>query len=103
MKKWIKIALFLLPLLLFIGIVNWYVDSYALLRVTYDDIAAQMAAGKNVEGLEESDYIDRNLVAARLSSQEAAPTTTRASCGCTSRLISLLRAKRSNFRAFTFT
>ena len=50
-----KPALFLLPLLLFIGWVNWYVDSYALLRVTYDDIAAQMAAGKNGEGLEDSD------------------------------------------------
>ena len=70
MKKWYRPALFLLPVLLFIGIVNWHVDSYALLRVTYDDIAAQMAAGKNVEGLEESDYNDRNLVAARLSSQE---------------------------------
>lgn len=46
MKKWLKAALFLLPLLLFIGWVNWYVDSYALLRVTYDDIAAQMEAGK---------------------------------------------------------
>ena len=70
MKKWYRPAFFLLPVLLFIGIVNWYVDSYALLRVTYDDIAAQMAAGKNVEGLEESDYNDRNLVAARLSSRE---------------------------------
>ena len=70
MKKWYRPALFLLPVLLFIGIVNWYVDSYALLRVTYDDIAVQMAAGKNVEGLEESDYNDRNLVAARLSRQE---------------------------------
>ena len=70
MKKWYKPVLFLLPVLVFIGIVNWYVDSYALLRVTYDDIAAQMAAGRNVEGLEESDYNDRNLVAARLSSQE---------------------------------
>ena len=73
MKKWLKAALFLLPLLLFIGFVNWYVDSYALLRVTYDEIAAQMAAGKNVEGLEESDYNDRNLLAARISGMEAAP------------------------------
>ena len=70
MKKLYKSVLFLFPVLLFIGIVNWYVDSYALLRVTYDDIAAQMAAGRNVEGLEESDYNDRNLVAARLSSRE---------------------------------
>ena len=54
MKKWLKAALFLLPLLIFIGWVNWYVDSYALLRVTYDDVAAQMAAGKHVGGLEDS-------------------------------------------------
>lgn len=68
-----KPALFLLPLLLFIGWVNWYVDSYALLRVTYDDIAAQMAAGKNVEGLEDSDYNDRNLLAARIKGMEEPP------------------------------
>lgn len=73
MKKWLKAALFLLPLLIFTGWVNWHVDSYALLRVTYDEIAAQMAAGKNVEGLEESDYNDRNLLAARLTGMEEAP------------------------------
>ncbi len=68
--KWTRPGLFLLPVLLFIGIVNWYVDSYALLRVTYDGIAAQMAEGKNVEGLEESDYNDRNLLLARLSNRK---------------------------------
>ncbi len=73
MKKWLKAALFLLPLLLFIGIINWYVDSYALLRVTYDDIAAQMAAGRHVEGLEDSDYNDRNLLAARIKAMDEAP------------------------------
>lgn len=73
MKKWLRAVLFVIPLLLFIGWVNWYVDSYALLRVTYDEIAAQMAAGKNVEGLEESDYNDRNLLAARLQGMEEAP------------------------------
>ena len=72
-KKWLKAVLFLLPLFIFIGWVNWYVDSYALLRVTYDDIAAQMAAGKHVEGLEDSDYNDRNLLAARLKDMEEAP------------------------------
>ncbi len=71
--KFITIVIFMLPLLLLVGAVNWYVDSYALLRVTYDDIAAQMAAGKHVEGLEESDYNDRNLLAARLSGMEEAP------------------------------
>lgn len=72
-KKWLKAALFLLPLLIFIGGVNWYVDSYALLRVTYDDIAAQMAAGKHVEGLEDSDYNDRNLLAARIKGMNEPP------------------------------
>lgn len=72
-KKWLRAVLFVLPLLIFIGFVNWYVDSYALLRVTYDEIAAQMAAGKNVEGLEDSDYNDRNLLAARISGMEEPP------------------------------
>lgn len=72
-KKWLKAAFFLLPLLLFIGWVNWHVDSYALLRVTYDDIAAQMAAGRHVEGLEDSDYNDRNLLAARIKAMDEAP------------------------------
>lgn len=72
-KKWLKAALFLLPLLIFTGWANWYVDSYALLRVTYDEIAAQMEAGKNVEGLEDSDYNDRNLLAARITGMEKAP------------------------------
>ena len=44
MKKWCRAVLFLLPLFIFTGWVNWYVDSYAILRVTYDDIAAQMEA-----------------------------------------------------------
>ena len=38
MKKWCKAILFLLPVILFVGAVNWYVDSYAILRVTYDQI-----------------------------------------------------------------
>ena len=65
--------MFLLPLILLVGFVNWYVDSYALLRVTYDDIAAQMAAGKSVEGLEESGYNDRKLLAARIAGMSEAP------------------------------
>ena len=72
-KKWFKAALFLLPIFIFIGTVNWYVDSYALLRVTYDDIAARMAEGKHVEGLEDSDYNDRNLLSARISGMDQAP------------------------------
>lgn len=73
MKKWCKAVLFLLPLLLFIGAVNWYVDSYAYLRVTYDEIADKMTnMSQNVVGLEESDYNDRNLVLACLNAQKEA-------------------------------
>lgn len=73
MKKWCKAALFLLPLLLFVGVVNWYVDSYAYLCVTYDEIADKMTnMSQNVVGLEESDYNDRNLVLACLNAQKEA-------------------------------
>lgn len=73
MKKWCKAALFLLPLLLLVAGVNWYVDSYAYLRVTYDGIAEKMTdMSQNVVGLEESDYNDRNLVLACLRAQKEA-------------------------------
>ncbi len=72
MKKWCKAILFLLPVILFVGAVNWYVDSYAMLRVTYDQIGEQMAVyGRNVEGLEESDFNDRSLLLACMKQQEA--------------------------------
>lgn len=71
--KWCKAALFLLPLLLMVAAVNWYVDSYAVLRVTYDEIADKMTnMSQNVVGLEESDYNDRNLVLACLNGQKEA-------------------------------
>ncbi len=38
MKKWGKAILFLLPVLFLVAAVNWYVDSYAMLRITYDQI-----------------------------------------------------------------
>lgn len=73
MKKWCKAALFLLPLFLLVAVVNWYVDSYAYLRVTYDEIADKMThMSQNVVGLEESDYNDRNLTLACLNAQEDA-------------------------------
>lgn len=73
MKKWCKAVLFLLPLFLMVAAVNWYVDSYAYLRVTYDDIVGHMMDGsKNVVGLEESGYNDRSLLLACLSGQEDA-------------------------------
>lgn len=72
MKKWCKAILFLLPVILFVGAVNWYVDSYAMLRVTYDQIGEQMAVyGRNVEGLEESDFNDRSLLLACMKQQDA--------------------------------
>lgn len=73
MKKWFKAVLFLLPLLLMVAAVNWYVDSYAYLRVTYDEIAGHMIEEKqNVVGLEESNYNDRSLLLACLNGQEEA-------------------------------
>lgn len=73
MKKWLKAALFLLPLLCMVAAVNWYVDSYACLRITYDQIGEQMAVNEmNVAGLEESDFNDRKLLLACLTRQKEA-------------------------------
>lgn len=73
MKKWCKAVLFLLPLLLMVAAVNWYVDSYAYLRITYDEIGGHMIEeAQNVVGLEESNYNDRSLLLACLNRQEDA-------------------------------
>lgn len=70
MKKWIKAVCFVLPLLLLVAAVNWYVDSYAYLRVTYEQISEQMTEEQNnVVGLEESNFNDRNLLLACLKEQ----------------------------------
>ena len=70
MKKWCKAVLFILPLLFMVAAVNWYVDSYAYLRITYDQIGEQMAVNSmNVLGLEESDFNDRNLLLACMKEQ----------------------------------
>lgn len=70
MKKWCKAILFILPLLFMVAAVNWYVDSYAYLRTTYDQIGEQMAVNSmNVLGLEESDFNDRNLLLACMKKQ----------------------------------
>lgn len=70
MKKWCKAVLFILPLLFMVAAVNWYVDSYAYLRITYDQIGEQMAVNSmNVLGLEESDFNDRNLLLACMKKQ----------------------------------
>lgn len=54
-----------------VAVVNWYVDSYAYLRVTYDQIAGQMVEkSMNVSGLEESDFNDRKLLLACLTKQK---------------------------------
>ncbi|MCM1297244.1 MAG: hypothetical protein NC311_17020 [Muribaculaceae bacterium] len=69
-KKWCKAVLFLLPLLCMVAAVNWYVDSYAYLRVTYDQIGGRMAwESLNVEGLQESDFNDRKLLLAYIGQQ----------------------------------
>ena len=73
MKKWCKACLFILPLICMVAVVNWYVDSYAYLRVTYDRIGGQMAEkSMNVAGLEESDFNDRKLLLACLTKQKEA-------------------------------
>lgn len=73
MKKWCKALLFVCPLLLMVAAVNWYVDSYAYLRITYDKIAAHMIdGGENVVGLEESGFDDRSLLLACLKQQKEA-------------------------------
>ncbi|MDE6882597.1 MAG: hypothetical protein K2P48_05715 [Lachnospiraceae bacterium] len=71
MKKWCKALLFIVPLLCMAAAVNWYVDSYACLRITYDQISEQMAVNSmNVAGLEESGFNDRNLLLACLKQQK---------------------------------
>lgn len=71
MKRWCKAVLFVLPLLCMVAAVNWYVDSYAYLRVTYDQIGMQMTdASMNVTGLMESDFNDRKLLLANLKRQK---------------------------------
>lgn len=73
MKKWCKALLFICPLLLMVAAVNWYVDSYACLRTTYDIIGTHMIdGGENVVGLEESGFDDRSLLLACLKQQKEA-------------------------------
>ena len=72
MKKWCKAVLFVLPLLCMVAAVNWYVDSYAYLRVSYDQISSQMVEhSMNVAGLQGSDFNDRKLLCACLKRQDA--------------------------------
>ena len=73
MKKWLKAVLFIFPFLCLVAVVNWYVDSYAYLRITYDQIGERMVADSmNVTGLEESDFNDRKLLLACLKQQKEA-------------------------------
>lgn len=73
MKKWLKVVLFIFPFLCLVAAVNWYVDSYAYLRITYDQIGERMVADSmNVTGLEESDFNDRKLLLACLKQQKEA-------------------------------
>ncbi len=73
MKKWCKAFLFLLPLLFLVAAVNWYVDSYAYLRITYDEIGSRMTDDlQNAVGLEESAFNDRTLLLACLNGQKEA-------------------------------
>jgi hypothetical protein len=72
-KKFIYAILFTAIVLTFIGGVNYYVDSYAHLRVTYLQIAERMQAGSHVVGLDESRYNERYLALANMQLMEEAP------------------------------
>jgi len=69
-KKVRNAVVFVLLIILTMGSVNYYVDSYAILRVSYEDIARHMEAGDNVLGLTESLYNDRYLAVASVQSMK---------------------------------
>lgn len=76
MKKYFQIVLFIIPILIFVFGINWYVDSYGALRITYDDIADHMVTSKqNVTYLSESKANDRYLLLAVYKKMKNAPET----------------------------
>lgn len=69
-KKVRNAVVFVLLIILTLGSVNYYVDSYAIIRVSYDDIAQHMLDGDNVIGLTESLYNDRYLAVATIQNMK---------------------------------
>lgn len=72
-QKVVHAAVFVMIIVLFVGFVNYYVDSYAQVRISYIDIAEELRAGNNVEGLTESRYNERYLAVAMIEVMEEAP------------------------------
>ncbi len=68
-----RAAGFSLVLLAMIAWGNWYVDSYGVFRVTYDKIAACLAAKRNIAGLTESKANERDLAAAFIKNPDTRP------------------------------
>lgn len=64
---------FVMIIVLLMGGVNYYIDSYAQVRISYTDIAKQLKAGNNVAGLAESRYNERYLAVAMIELMEEAP------------------------------
>lgn len=68
-----RAAGFIVILLSLIAWGNWYVDSYGVFRVTYDKIAACLAAKRNIAGLTESKANERDLAAAYIQNPDTKP------------------------------
>lgn len=76
MKKYFQIVLFIIPILVFVFGINWYVDSYGALRITYDEIADRMVNSKqNVTYLSDSNANDRYLLLSVYKKLKTAPET----------------------------
>ncbi len=72
-QKIVHAIVFVMIVLLIVGGVNYYVDSYAQVRISYTDIAKELAEGKNVTGLTESRYNERYLAVAMIEVMDEAP------------------------------
>lgn len=72
-QKIVHAIIFVMIVLFIVGGVNYYVDSYAQVRISYTDIAKELAEGKNVTGLTESRYNERYLAVAMIEVLDEAP------------------------------
>ncbi len=70
MKNPLKIIIFLIPFY-FMLYINYYVDSYACCRITYDGIASKMALGYDL--LIKAEYNERNLCLSLIKKQKEKP------------------------------
>lgn len=61
-RKFIRGSVFWILILGFIFYINYYVDSYAMLRTSYDEIGQKLNEGYNVTGLSESRYDERKML-----------------------------------------